>query len=158
MGQGVRINCVVFRILFRILPFVRVRAILVERHLERCETCGAAPEFERELQRGVEALFSWTEGEDSLWPNIRDKALEGSRVLSRERERPLRFAWRWVMAGAALLCVLLFNTVMQEDRAPANASRVRINFARIRGEEIKPYIYQTDSTSFVFFKKPEDGG
>jgi hypothetical protein len=163
--------CLVYEILYKLLPLPLLRALLIEKHFAGCPRCR---EGFNQTDRAVRELADtpeWVTQEQSLWPSIRARILELQAPAKKKTLRPDpagRRKWRWAAAGFSLTLMLSFNLLIRQaehmtaaasDITPAEASPdVTVNFAEIRGRKARHYIYQTPSKSYIWFVQDKDSG
>jgi hypothetical protein len=155
--------CELAKFLFALVPWKRLRAFLIRKHLGTCPACAAVPPAEEECAALVRPP-DWVREEASLWPEIRKRLQEGGAAPVRTRtSRRLHVpARRLVPAAAAGLAALALLTVLvrQTGRQAAGAGpfRVEVISAAVQGKEARPSIFQTKNASYIWFSQASDEG
>jgi hypothetical protein len=156
-----------------------LRAAWLRRHLEVYPECGGERFFEDPRLQDLVKVPRWIEEEPSLWTEIRrrlqDPAAEeslpavaggrrkGTPVFS---DPPIRL-WRWAMAGLGLVMIVVFNVLIHRTppsqksaiaEHPALSPRVTVNYAEVRGRRARSHIFQTESSSYIWFVRSDKSG
>ncbi len=153
--------------LYDMIPIQGIRAFLIKKHIDRCPVCQREMAIETLLEEKFK-IPEWIESEQSLWPQIREKAFSQKPVLlsGRQKERPFKISgWQWALAGLALLVVVGINVLIGPDLSPRRHSRefivsaaqpkIIITHAEIEGREAKPFVYETRERCFIWFEEQE---
>ncbi|MBU4203209.1 MAG: hypothetical protein KKD59_04570 [Acidobacteria bacterium] len=159
--------CKFYNLLYRLLPVRRIQAWVIDRHFSRCPLCGLNEKEGIRLDGLVRRAFAPHKSDSLLWPGVRSR-MDKIRFVGPSHRFPLksfRFpAWRWAAAGLALLFILGLNQLVfhpPEHSGPAadgQHSRVKINYAKIKGKNAKTHVYQTSQRSYILFLETDKNG
>jgi hypothetical protein len=159
--------CKFYNLLYRLFPVRRIQAWVIDRHFSRCPHCSLNEQEAIRLDSLVRRAYAPNKNDSLLWPGVRSRMKEALSAGPRRRSslKSLRFpAWRWAAAGMALLFVLGLSLLVlppPEHSGPAGdrqQSRVKINYARIKGKNAKTHVYQTSQRSYILFLESDKTG
>jgi len=142
------------RILLGLCPSKALRASIVRRHLEECETCrGSLADVEQ--ARSVTFSGTQTGPVKDFWPQFAESVrAQGLRKEEPGKAAVLRPAWRWAMgtaglAGVAALCFFLLAPP-QRTNSLDPAVKLRVDFAELHGRPAQAIIFQTQEADSTF--------
>ncbi len=159
--------CRLCRILYGLLPLVPVRGWLLHMHLADCPNCSEA--LDANTHRTVAQIPAWIRQQDSLWPQVKAGILvpRSEPHTGRGRSEPQRLLhWRAAVAALSLAVLVAANLLIQRNLdgpttagiAAGAADRVTVNYAEVKGKQARHHIYQTPSTSYIWFIQNKDSG
>jgi hypothetical protein len=160
--------CRLCEILYALLPFPPLRGWLLRKHMAECPRCS------RDLVPGEQAALAaadiphWIKREPSLWPRVRAEILvppAGPGSAKVRSGTPGFVHWRYAVAALGLALFIAANILIQHRFAPppgpaahaVAASSITVNFAEVKGKKARHHIYQTSSTSYIWFVQGKDG-
>lgn len=154
--------CKFYKFLYWLIPVKSFQSFLIRKHFSGCDRCQREIEMDNRLKEMV--IPDWIRAEKSLWPQIKSRLSIPEEKTHVKEKKDGFFSykkWPWAMAGLALVCVmgssvLIYRNFQKklsvEKAALVNEmSRVKINYAEIKGKKAIPYIYQTPTVSFIWF-------
>lgn len=143
-------RCRIFRIFYGMVPVLRWRAYLLDRHLAGCSRCRAVLETEPVSPVGLTA-GQVNPGID-LWSRVEDGILDHE--VSQTPKHPSRArSWGWVkpvgwaFAGAAaLVLVLVLTRPAKHEPGPGHAAspekKIIIHSVTVENGPAKTYMFQ----------------
>jgi len=163
--------CRLCRILYGLLPVVPVRGWLLRKHLADCPHCSQDLALDAQTAHAVAKVPVWIRQQDSIWPQTKAEILASRSApeSNRTRTEPSRFThWQYAVAGLSLAVLIAANLMIQqklvdpfESEMTASAgvpAHVTVNFAEVKGQKARHHIYQTPSTSYIWFVQSKDSG
>ncbi|MGB2907314.1 MAG: hypothetical protein WBB73_09430 [Candidatus Aminicenantaceae bacterium] len=163
--------CRLCRILYGLLPVVPVRGWLLRKHMADCPRCIQEPALDAQTARAVAKIPVWIRQQDSLWPQVKTEILapRSAPKFGRIHTEPTRFIhWRYAVAGLSLAVLIAANLLIQQKLIDPSApemtavtkdpAQVTVNFAEVKGKKAHHHIYQTPSTSYIWFVQSKDIG
>lgn len=163
--------CRLCRILYGLLPVVPVRGWLLRKHLADCPRCIQDLALDAQTAHAVAKIPVWIRQQDSIWPQIKAEILapRSAPKPGRIRTEPSRFIhWRYAVAGLSLAVLIAANLLIQQKlvdpsvpemtAAAGVAAHVTVKFAEVKGQKARHHIYQTPSTSYIWFVQSKDSG
>lgn len=167
--------CRLHKFLYRALPVRKWRALIIKRHFDFCAVC--QKEMNINLAIGsLPALPRWIGEEPSYWPKVRrkiayfeEKARPPLKMRRFPSPRALRLAAGSLMILLLFVSILIYRKALQEKTEPeqlpqseastaGKATRIKINYAEIKGKKAISYIYQTPNASFICFTQSKNSG
>jgi hypothetical protein len=154
--------CKFYKLLYWLIPVKSFQSFLIRKHFSGCDRCQREIEIDNRLKEMV--IPDWIRAEKSFWPQIKPRLSipEEKTHVKENKDGFFSFKkWHWAMAGLALVCVMgssvliyrNFQKKLSVEKAALinEMSRVKINYAEIKGKKAIPYIYQTPTVSFIWF-------
>ena len=162
--------CRFYRFLYSILPFKKIKSTLIKKHLSVCEACRTNTWLEK-LPSDVEAIKTWADNENSLWPEISSNLQTQERIKTEPKKGlaspPLRI-WRWAATffAAAILVVVSFllqkgqkmDVPSEEVQLVESLPKVILKRVELNGKKARPIIYQTSTVSIIFLVEDKKTG
>lgn len=160
-------KCQWHKFLYNFLPFTRLKALIIQKHINNCDHCRKDIPNDNEL-RTIFAAPAWVLEEKDMWPEIKNKL--NSDPLSKQskpKKTNLFFpAWGWAAAvlfictAAGILYITSHNT-NRETISPAAGSPgviVKVKYGEVKGEKANYHIYQAEDKYYILFLKSQDSG
>ena len=159
--------CRLYRILYGLVPLVPMRGWLLQKHLADCPSCSQS--LDPQTTRSVAQIPAWIRQQDSLWPQVKAGILvpRSEPHTGRVRSEPQRLLhWRAAVAALSLAVLIASNLLILRNLdgpttaeiAAGAADHVTVNFAEVKGKQARHHIYQTPSTSYIWFIQSKDSG
>ena len=140
------------RLLFRVLPFTRLRWLLLARHMRDCSDCSAEAAGLEEAASATIPRPSPADAPD-FWPDFA-RRVAGAREVPRPRRR---LSWRLAAAGAGL--VILAGVILEvfgpRSELPQPGLKVRVERLRIYDAPGQAIVYQgrDPNKTFIWVEK-----
>ena len=162
--------CRFYRFLYSILPFKKIKSALIKKHLSVCEVCRTNTWLEK-LPSDVEAIKTWANKENSLWPGIKSN-LQIQKSIKTETQKglaspPFRI-WRWAASLVAVTIVVAISFLIQKGQkmdvpseellSTESLPKVILKKAELNGKKARPIIYQTSTVSIIFLVEDKKTG
>ncbi len=145
--------CQIIKFLFSFIPFKALKGYLVSHHMENCPSC------QKELVGREEArsfLIELNEVKEprSFWPAVqgRIEAAEGKEAV---RQPFLRPGWRWAVAAASFLVVVMVAVLIYKTFTPSRIQQkeltktFQINYLKIENEPAQAFIFQPKDSDLI---------
>jgi hypothetical protein len=136
-----------------------------------CTRCIQDPALDAQTARDVAEIPAWIRQQDSLWPQVKAEILAPGPGPKSDRigtETPRFIHWRYAVAALSLAVLIAANLLIQQKpadpfvpemtAATGAPARVTVNFAEVKGKKARHHIYQTPSTSYIWFVLSKDTG
>ncbi len=162
--------CRFYRFLYSILPFKKIKSTLIKKHFVVCEVCRTNTRLEK-LPSDVEAIKTWANKENSLWPEI-ISSLQIQESIKIEPKKglaspPFRI-WRWAASfiAATIFVVVSFllykgqkrDVPSEEGLLAESLPKVILKRVELNGRKARPIIYQTSKVSIIFLVEDKKTG
>lgn len=109
-------NCKTYKRLYKLLPIIRWRALLIDKHFSLCPTCKKEFAIENQITSigitpGTIETTLEKDGTD-LWPRVKEQLIkienkQDTHSSTRKHIIPPLRTWRWALAGTAVLVLTL---------------------------------------------------
>jgi hypothetical protein len=148
-------KCQVYKFLYKMVPIVRWRVLLMDRHFSRCPLCIEALAAANQIDSIGITPETVDPGVD-LWPGVENRLAVEERVETPapKRIKPRPRTWGWALAGAAVLTLaLLIPPALQQDPAStgeqnkiaAQDKKIIINSVTVENRPAKTFYFQPEN-------------
>lgn len=133
-------KCKILNIIYNLIPFSYLRALIIDKHFSRCKNCSEELEFD-EIKIKDEFFKNF-----DLWETLKGKILLAEK--SREivlRKLQLAFATSLLIVSLGLCFISYFNTKKSLELSGKEKKEVSyaiVENAYIRGQKAKVYIFK----------------
>ncbi len=148
-------KCQVYKFLYKIVPVVRWRVLLMDRHFSRCPLCIKALATVNQID--AIGITPGTVAPDvDLWPGVANRlaAAESAELPAPKRIKPRAGTWAWALAGAAvLLLALLIPPALQhgpgstgeQNNMAVKDKKIIINSVTVENRPAKTFYFQPEN-------------
>ena len=148
-------KCQIYKFLYKMVPVVRWRVRLMDRHFSRCPHCMEALAAVNQIDSIGITPGTVDPGVD-LWPGVENRLAveESTQTPAPKRIKPRRRTWGWALAGAAaLVLALLIPPALQQDPAntgkqnkiTAQDKKIIINSVTVENRPAKTFYFQPEN-------------
>jgi len=160
-------KCQWHKFLYSFLPFTRLKALIIQKHIKNCDLCRKDYPNDNEL-RTIFTPPAWVLEEKNMWPEIKSKLKSDTlSTRSKPKKTTLFFpAWGWA-AAVLIICTaaaLFYLTNLNSTRKvidPAAGSpgvMVKVKYGEVDGEKAHYHIYQAEDKYYILFLKSQNSG
>jgi hypothetical protein len=148
-------KCQVYKFLYKMVPIVRWRVFLMDRHFSRCPLCIEALAAVNQIDSIGITPGTVDPGVD-LWAGTANRlaAAERAEPPAPKRIKPRRRTWAWALAGAAVLALaILIPPALQhgpgssgeQNEMAAQDKKIIINSVTVENRPAKTFYFQPEN-------------
>jgi len=158
-------KCHWHKFLYNFLPFTRLKAAIIQKHINSCDQC--RKDFLNESELGV--LFaapSWILEEKDMWPEIKSKLTLDSLETTPKKTNLFFPAWAWA-AAVLIICTVAgifyltnqnFSRKVISPAAGSPGVMVKVKSGEVKGEKASFHVYQAEDKYYILFLKSQNSG
>ena len=158
-------KCHWHKFFYSFLPFMRLKAAIIKKHINNCDQCRKDYPGDGELGE----LFtppSWIREEKDMWPEIKSKLALDSLETTPKKTNLFFPAWAWA-AAVLIICTaagIFYLTNLNSSRkviSPAAGSpgvMVKVKSSEVKGEKASFHVYQAEDKYYILFLKSQNSG
>lgn len=148
-------KCQVYKFLYKMVPVVRWRVLLMDRHFSRCPRCIEALTAVNKIN-SIGITPGTVDPDVDLWPGVANRlaVVERAEPPAPKRIKPRIKTWGWALAGAAVLLLALMvplavqhgpGTSGEQIDMTAQDKKIIINSVTVENRPAKTFYFQPEN-------------
>lgn len=148
-------KCQIYKFLYKMVPVVRWRVFLMDRHFSRCPVCIEAFAAVNQIDSIGITPETADQGVD-LWPGVEDRLAveERAETPAPKRIKPRARTWGWALAGAAVPAIAILiplalqhgpGNTGEQNEMTAQDKKIFINSVTVENRPAKTFYFQPEN-------------